>query len=113
MRALLTVGLLLGLALPPRLAAAADDVNACGCYREPNGECKCNAHKAKCVCPGDCEPVSCAAKREKDASKEAAATLARINAREKKKAAENARSARSKAKLKPAKATEPAPQLPQ
>jgi hypothetical protein len=109
MRALLTVGLLLGLALPPALAVA-QELNARGCYREPNGDCKCSARKARCVCPGDCEPVTCAAKRERDASKEAAATLARINAREKKKSAENARASKGRAKLKPAKTTEPAPQ---
>jgi hypothetical protein len=112
MRALLTVGLLFGLTLLSRPLVAAEEMNACGCYREANGECKCSAKKAKCVCPGDCEPVSCQAKREKDAAKEAEATLARINAREKKKAAESAKVAKSKAKLKPAKATEPAVPLP-
>jgi hypothetical protein len=83
----------------------AQQPNACGCYRDTNGECKCTK-KGKCVCPGECEPVGCEAKRQKDADKEAEATLKRIQAKEKKKAAEAAR----QAKKKPAKKVKTADQ---
>jgi hypothetical protein len=71
--------------------------NACGCYQEPGGGCKC-VRKARCGCPGECEPVACEAKREKQAEREAAAELRRIAAREKKISAEAAKAARAREK---------------
>jgi hypothetical protein len=101
----------LGAALPST-AAAEEQMNACGCFRDEAGVCKCAAKKAKCVCPGDCEPVGCEAKREKDAAREAEATLKKIQAREKKNAAEAARQARSKPKTKTKPKEAPVPKLP-
>jgi len=95
MRALLIsacAGLLLGF-VPLGSAAAADPPNACGCYRDDTGACQC-AKKGKCACPGECEPVGCEAKRQKQAEKDADAALKRINEREKKKAAEAGKAAK-------------------
>jgi hypothetical protein len=72
--------------------------NACGCYTDDKGQCKCSRKVAKCGCPGECEPVGCEAKREKQAEKEAAAELRRIAAREKKKADDAVRAAKEKKK---------------
>ena len=72
----------------PRVSVGAEEVNACGCYRGGDGNCVCTSKKGKCACPGDCEPVGCEAQRQKQADKEAAAALKRIDAKEKKKAAE-------------------------
>jgi hypothetical protein len=108
-----TLLLLLGLAGTPRIALA-QEMNACGCYHDETGACKCTNKKAKCVCPGDCEPVACQVKREKDAAREADATLKKIQTREKKKAAEATRAAaKSAAKPKaPKQAPPPAPKDP-
>jgi hypothetical protein len=107
-------------------AEAADNKNKCGCYKNASGVCFCDK-KAKCGCPGDCEPKGCDAAREKQIQKE-------IDA-ETKKAAEAGRrhvpaeksssksdkgdkgsgeetskaSRESHESLKPAAATEPAP----
>jgi hypothetical protein len=43
--------------------------NACGCYAEPDGTCKCSK-KSKCGCPGECEPAGCEERRQKDFEKE-------------------------------------------
>jgi hypothetical protein len=45
------------------------DRNACGCYRAEGGSCYCDK-KAKCGCPGDCEPKGCEEKRQKEMEKE-------------------------------------------
>jgi hypothetical protein len=107
MRGFATTLLLFGLLAAPRFASA-EEANACGCYHDESGACKCVNKKAKCACPGDCEPVACTAKREKEASREADATLKKIQAREKKKSVEAARDAKSRSKLKKAKQEEPA-----
>jgi hypothetical protein len=79
--------------------AAADDVNACGCYRSAEGSCICTkTKKMKCACPGDCEPVGCEAQRQKQADKEADAALKRINAKEKQKSAAAANQAKKTGK---------------
>ena len=53
-----------------RLAAAAGNVpNPCGCYQDASGACLCG-RKAKCGCPGSCEPKGCEEKREKQINKE-------------------------------------------
>jgi hypothetical protein len=44
-------------------------LNACGCYAKGNG-CVCTNKKAKCECPGECEPVGCDEKRNKEMEKE-------------------------------------------
>ncbi len=65
--AILGLGLLisLGTARPVR----ADDRNKCGCYKDGAGLCYCDK-KAKCGCPGDCEPKGCEEQREKELQKE-------------------------------------------
>jgi hypothetical protein len=107
MRLLLSMTVLFGLALPVAAPApaVAQEMNACGCYRDDQGNCKCTNKRGKCACPGDCEPVGCEAKRLKDADREAAAALKRIQQKEKKKAAEAAKEA--KAAKKKTKAQKP------
>lgn len=78
----------------PRASWAAEEINACGCYRGDDGNCVCTTKKGKCACPGECEPVGCEAQRQKQADKEAEAALKRINAKEKQKAAEAKQSAK-------------------
>jgi hypothetical protein len=86
--------LALGIALP---ASAAEPVNACGCYRDDSGACKCG-RKSKCGCPEECEPIGCEEKRQKEADKAADKALKEIAAKERKKAAE-AGKAKAKAKV--------------
>ncbi len=50
-------------------AAAAPARNKCGCYKDTAGTCFCDK-KAKCGCPGDCEPKGCEAQRDKELQKE-------------------------------------------
>src|SRR4051812_8272276 len=50
--------------LPPGVT-----LNACGCYTKGNG-CVCTNKKAKCECPGECEPAGCDEKRNKELEKE-------------------------------------------
>jgi hypothetical protein len=50
-------------------AQAEEERNACGCYRGGAGTCYCDK-KAKCGCPGDCEPKGCEEKRQKELDKE-------------------------------------------
>lgn len=69
--------------------AAVAAPNACGCYRDGSGSCLCNK-KAKCGCPGDCEPKGCEEKRAKQIEKEIQA--------ETKKAQAASRDAHAKAK---------------
>jgi hypothetical protein len=89
MRMFLMTVLLWAVAGLPRVSVAAQEVNACGCYRGSDGTCVCTKlKKPKCACAGDCEPIGCEAQRQKTADKEAAAALKRIDAKEKKKAAE-------------------------
>jgi hypothetical protein len=59
--------------------ARAEPRNSCGCYRDDGGTCYCDK-KAKCGCPGDCEPKGCEEKRDKELQKQ-------IEAEEKKAAA--------------------------
>jgi hypothetical protein len=62
--ALSTVGVSLARAEKP-------PVNACGCRGEGNN-CSCE-RKAKCGCPGECEPKGCEEARQKEMEKEIAA----------------------------------------
>jgi hypothetical protein len=74
---------------------AGPPLNACGCYRKDSGGCVCTDKKGKCDCPGDCEPVGCDAKREKELEREMAAEVKRAQDDERKrKEAEEAEEAR-------------------
>ena len=75
-------------------APPSEPANACGCYKNAKGACVCTDKKGKCECPGECEPVGCGEKREKEMEREMAAEVKRAqqqDAEEKKrKAAEEA-----------------------
>ena len=65
---LLSLTLLTTVGLLARTSAAETDEtkpNTCGCYRTPGGVCYCD-RKAKCGCPGECEPKGCEEKRAKE-----------------------------------------------
>jgi hypothetical protein len=66
------MALAMALVLPAvggNLARGADKkLNACGCYGEANN-CTCT-RKAKCGCPGECEPKGCEEARQKQMQKE-------------------------------------------
>ena len=49
---------------PGGSSAMAGEQNACGCYQTDSGACVCEK-KARCGCPGLCEPQGCEAQREK------------------------------------------------
>lgn len=49
--------------------ARGDDRNKCGCYKDGAGVCYCEK-KAKCGCPGECEPKGCEEQRERELQKE-------------------------------------------
>ncbi len=79
-------GLVLGSVLVVSLAGAvgaAPARNKCGCYKD-GSTCFCDK-KAKCGCPGDCEPKGCEEQRDKELQKE-------IDAETKKAAASGRRS---------------------
>lgn len=75
-------------------APPAEPLNACGCYKNGRGACVCTDKKAKCDCPGDCEPVGCSEKREKELDREMAAEMKRAQQQDadekRRKAAEEA-----------------------
>jgi hypothetical protein len=52
-------------------ADAGPKPNVCGCYRDSTGACFCGK-KARCGCPGECEPKGCDEKRGKQLEKEIA-----------------------------------------
>jgi hypothetical protein len=52
-----------------RAAEPGEGVNACGCRKDSAGLCYCD-RKAKCGCPGECEPKGCEEKRNKELEKE-------------------------------------------
>jgi hypothetical protein len=65
-------GVVLGLVLVVSLGGAAGAAaahNKCGCYKDGAGTCFCDK-KAKCGCPGDCEPKGCEEQRDKELQKE-------------------------------------------
>jgi hypothetical protein len=50
--------------------ARAEQRNKCGCYKDEGaGTCYCDK-KAKCGCPGECEPKGCEAQRERELQKQ-------------------------------------------
>jgi hypothetical protein len=54
--------------LPAQARRGGPAVNGCGCFEESPGVCKC-LRKSKCGCPGECEPLGCEEKRQKDLSR--------------------------------------------
>ena len=65
-----------------------ESVNACGCYHDATGGCVCTDKKGKCECPGECEPIGCGEKRDKEIEREMAAEIKRAQDDEKKREAE-------------------------
>jgi len=49
--------------------ARAGERNACGCTQTDSGACLCDK-KARCGCPGQCEPRGCEAQRERSFQRE-------------------------------------------
>jgi hypothetical protein len=49
--------------------ARAEQRNKCGCYRDDGGICYCDK-KAKCGCPGECEPKGCEEQRSRELQKQ-------------------------------------------
>ena len=82
----LIVGAALLAALTTAIAgpALAADLNSCGCSQDPSGGCYCE-RKAKCGCPGECEPNGCAEKREKQLQKEVDAETKKAAATDRKR----------------------------
>jgi flagellar biosynthesis GTPase FlhF len=72
-------------------------LNACGCYKKGNA-CACTSKKGKCECPGECEPVGCAEKRDKEMEKEAADAVKHAQDDEKKRAEAEAKQAQDEEK---------------
>ncbi len=66
--------------LPP-----GETLNACGCYHDAKGGCVCTDKKAKCECAGECEPVGCGEKRDKEMEREMAAEIKRAQEDEKRR----------------------------
>ncbi len=64
----LCVAFLLPSAISRSAHAAKHPTNACGCYGDGN-TCFCEK-KAKCGCPGECEPKGCEEERQKKLQKE-------------------------------------------
>ena len=64
----LAAGLIVLAAGGPSSGATKRPLNACGCYGEA-GNCVCE-RKAKCGCPGECEPKGCEEARQKQMQKE-------------------------------------------
>jgi hypothetical protein len=68
-------------ALTSAPGALGADKNACGCYQTEGGSCYCDK-KAKCGCPGECEPKGCEEKRQKEMEKEINAETKRAQSAE-------------------------------
>jgi hypothetical protein len=82
-------------------AASAATPNSCGCYKDTAGTCFC-AKKAKCGCPGDCEPKGCEEQRDKQLQKEIEAETKKAQASQSKRSEDDDDG--SKAEREPAKA---------
>ena len=67
-RLVLCAALVLPAVISRPARAAKHPTNACGCYSQGNA-CFCEK-KAKCGCPGECEPKGCEAERQKRLQKE-------------------------------------------
>jgi hypothetical protein len=51
--------------------------NRCGCFEESPGVCKC-LRRSRCGCPGECEPLGCEEKRQKDLARRMEQELKKI-----------------------------------
>jgi hypothetical protein len=96
-------------ALPVSVALASDR-NACGCYQTDSGACICDK-KAKCGCPGSCEPQGCEERRDKALQKEIELETKKAREADKQRAAPES-SAPSKAAAATPAASPPARGLP-
>jgi hypothetical protein len=100
-----TLVLALTLVLPAlggnRARAEKHQLNACGCYGDSN-HCTCEK-KAKCGCPGECEPKGCEEARQKELQKEIEAETKKAKEQEaaREKAAEPKSDEESAEKAKP------------
>ena len=65
----LSMVLAAALAIAGSRARGDDDRNKCGCYKDGAGVCYCDK-KAKCGCPGECEPKGCEEQRSRELQKE-------------------------------------------
>ena len=83
--------------------------NACGCYRKGNG-CVCTSKKGKCECPGECEPVGCEEKRNKEMEQEEADAVRRAQEDDKRREEAEAKRAQDQAKRQADEAAEGPPQ---
>ena len=91
------VGFVLGSVLVISLAGAvgaAPERNSCGCYKD-GATCFCDK-KAKCGCPGDCEPKGCEEQRDKALQKEIDAETKKASASGHKTSASDAEGLKSK-----------------
>jgi hypothetical protein len=52
-------------------------INRCGCFEESAGVCKC-LRRSRCGCPGECEPLGCEEKRQKDLARRMEQELRKI-----------------------------------
>jgi type IV secretory pathway VirB10-like protein len=84
----LTIAAVLVLCAGTAQQARADKhaTNACGCYTV-NNNCFCEK-KAKCGCPGECEPRGCEAERQKQLQKEIEEETRKAKEEEKEKASQ-------------------------
>jgi hypothetical protein len=96
----------LGLVLVVSVAghSAAADRNKCGCYKDGAGTCFCDK-KAKCGCPGDCEPKGCEEARNKELEKEIQAETKKAQASGHGKSGGEVENARVEKESAPAKAS--------
>ena len=99
-------GVVLGLVLVVSMAghSAAADRNKCGCYKDGAGTCFCDK-KAKCGCPGDCEPKGCEEARNKELQKEIEAETKKAEASGHRKSGGEMESAREEKESAPPKAS--------
>jgi hypothetical protein len=84
-----------------RVAPPGVTLNACGCYRQGEA-CMCTNKNAKCECAGDCEPVGCEEKRQKEMDREVAVEVKRAEDADKKRQAAEAESQRKAAEAEAA-----------
>jgi hypothetical protein len=92
--AVLVTAFAAGRSVEAAAGGAGSAANKCGCYRDAEGQCRC-VKKGKCACPGDCEPMGCEEKRQKQMEKEAAAEIKRAQEAERKASAQAAKAAKA------------------
>ena len=87
--------------------ADASERNACGCYQTDSGACICDK-KARCGCPGACEPQGCEERRDRALQKEIELETKKARDADKQRAVAPDNDAPPKAAAAPA-ASRPAP----